>query len=57
MQRELLASLKIVNETTCYLYPQYEYDENGNFIQQIIDKKENFRIEELFICPKMPMRI
>lgn len=52
MQRELLASLKIVNETTCYLYPQYEYDENGNFIQQIIDKKREFPDRGTIYLPK-----
>ena len=29
MQKYLLASLKIASETTCYLYPQYEYDQEG----------------------------
>ena len=52
MQKELLASLKIVNETTCYLYPQYEYSEDGRFIQQITDKKREFPDRGTIYLPK-----
>ncbi len=51
MQKYLLASLKIINDTTCYLYPQFEYDSEGK-IQYIENKKYEFPERGTIFLPK-----
>ncbi|WP_461813179.1 hypothetical protein, partial [Faecalimonas sp.] len=52
MQKYLLVSLKIMNETTCYLYPQYEYGEDGKTLYPINNKKEEFPDMGTIYLPK-----
>ena len=51
MQKYLLASLKIVNSTTCYLYPQFEYDDE-NELYPIIDKQSEYPDRGTIYLPK-----
>ncbi|MBS6520171.1 MAG: hypothetical protein KH359_05815 [Clostridiales bacterium] len=52
MQKYLLTSLKITNDTTCYLYPQYEYGEDGKSIHQI--RKSDFPDRGTIYMSKLP---
>lgn len=54
MQKYLLVSLKIINETTCYLYPQYEYGEDGISLYPINNKKDEFPDMGTIYLPKAP---
>lgn len=51
MQKYLLASLKIINDTTCYLYPQFEYDDDGK-LHVIENKKYEFPDRGTIFLPK-----
>lgn len=51
MQKYLLASLKITSDTACYLYPQFEYDSNGQ-IHSIENKKNEYPERGTIFLPK-----
>ena len=51
MQKYLLASLKITSDTACYLYPQFEYDSNGQ-IHSIENKKTEYPDRGTIFLPK-----
>ena len=53
MQKYILASLKIINDTTCYLYPQFEYDGEGK-LHNIENKKSEFPERGTIFLPKKP---
>ena len=51
MQKYLLASIRIANDITCYLYPQFEYDTDGT-IRPIENKREEYPDRGTIYLPK-----
>ena len=56
MQKYILASLKIINDTTCYLYPQFEFYGLNNTVScaTISTHLEGVNIEHYFDIENNP---